>query len=56
MACCLMSALLLLTRLTSYIYYNYIFLVQFDAIEDVGQAHHILLFGCEEPARTDPTW
>ena len=32
------------------------YIVQFDAIEDIGQAHHILLFGCKEPARTTPTW
>jgi hypothetical protein len=51
-----MSAPLLLSRLTSYFSYNFIFLVQFDAIEDIGQAHHILLFGCKEPARTTPTW
>lgn len=32
------------------------YIVQFEAIEDIGEAHHILLFGCKDPASLDNTW
>lgn len=29
---------------------------QYGAIADAGTAHHILLFGCEEPAQVKDMW
>ncbi|XP_061167257.1 peptidylglycine alpha-amidating monooxygenase-like [Saccostrea echinata] len=32
------------------------YIVQYEALANAGTAHHILLFGCDEPASTDAYW
>ncbi|XP_056022421.1 peptidylglycine alpha-amidating monooxygenase-like isoform X2 [Ostrea edulis] len=32
------------------------YIVQYEALADAGTAHHILLFGCDEPASTEDYW